>query len=53
MKLGNWHIIHDSELKKIREIETSLKRRFTAAQIEELRNGKIHLQRYPVKRVAA
>ena len=53
MKLGNWHIIHDSELEKIKQTEIALKRRFTPAQIEALREGKLHLHRNPQKRVAA
>ena len=52
--IGNWYIINKSELEKIRQTEIALKRRFTPAQIEELRNGKVYLQRFPKrKKVAA
>ena len=51
-QLFNWHIIHDSEMRKIRETELALKRRFTEAQIADLRNGKLHLHKNPTKKVA-
>jgi hypothetical protein len=48
--IGNWYIITKGEMEKIKQTEIALKRRFTPAQIEDLRAGKIHLQRYPKKR---
>jgi hypothetical protein len=39
--IGNWYIITKGELEKIKQTEIALKRRFTPAQIEDLRAGKI------------
>ena len=47
MKIGNWHIIHDSELKRIREIDIRLKRKFSPEQIKAILDGTGHYSRNP------
>lgn len=51
--IGNWYILSKSEMTKIKETELALKRRFTPAQIEALRDGKIHLRKNPQRKAAA
>lgn len=48
--IGNWYIMNKGELEKIKQTELALKRRFTPAQIESLREGKLHLHRNPQKK---
>jgi hypothetical protein len=48
--IGNWYIINKAELAKIQSTEIALKRKFTPAQIDSLREGKTHLHRNPVKK---
>ena len=50
--IGNWYIINKGELEKIKQTELALKRRFTPAQIEALRDGKIHLRKNPKRKAA-
>jgi len=53
MRIGNWHIIHDNELKRIREIDLKLRRKFSPAQIVAILDGTGHYSRNPMKKEKA
>jgi len=53
MKIFDWHIIKDSELRRIRQIDLSLKRKFSPEQIAAILDGKAHIARNPNRKKAA
>lgn len=53
MKVFNWHIIHDRELKQIREIDLKLKRKFSPSERQAILDGRAHCHLNPKKKAAA
>jgi hypothetical protein len=60
MKIGNWHIIHDRELRQKereredeRDLAMRLKRILTPSQIQSIMDGKGYYSRMPIRKKAA
>lgn len=52
MRIFNWHIIHDRELRQIRERDQALARKFSKREIEALLDGSYHIRRNPKRKAA-
>lgn len=52
MKIFNWHIIHDRELRQLRERDIQLARKFSKKEIEALLDGSYHIRRNPKRKAA-
>ena len=52
MRIFNWHIIHDNELKRLRERDLQLARKFSKKEIEALLDGSYHIRRNPRRKAA-
>lgn len=53
MRIFNWHIIHDKELRRIRALDLQLKRKFSPDQINAILDGRgVHIARNPKRKAA-